>query len=926
MMFLLAVSSLTPLAWAEPLITEEFDYPDGPLITVSEGRWVNHSGTAGQVEAANKTVHLTQKETEDVSLALPGGPYPANLAAPLFVRLEYSFSMLPSGSQGAYFAHFKEGISTFRGRLFASTNGAAPGAFRLGVSAGANQASAWWPEDLNLGSTYTLVLAYTPADATTTLWLNPGPDPSPGVRSTDTASATKISAFALRQALSSGQGMGAIDITRLVIGTQWLDVVSPAPPEPESEPESEPWTITEHPSSVTVQEGEAAVLRIVVDAATPVSFQWEKDGQPIAGATSDALFLVPVKGTDAGSYRVVVSDARKRLTSEPAWLKVLPASPPPPPSGPTILTSRVADLLNVDPGTTAGTEVPLWSVEGVVTARLPAQGQGGSRFFLQDGAAGLAIIESTPSASATAIAVGDRVRVVGRLGSDRGMTVLGTAQDESVKPIEVLEVGAGLPQPAVLDPQLLSNGSTLEALVGSLISVQEVRFDQPGAFLNSRNARLASDRYGHRWAVFASDAPPELVPTPVPAGWVTLRGVLLRSSFLDVSAPTFGLWLTQAPAVERHTHAPEIIFENHLTSRRAGDLAVNSFLDHALPIGDQLEIILTARDPGGQPLRVEVSRDGLPRSATWAIATQPDESILAHFTYRAIEADAGSPYLIQFNAANETSQTAWEAVFNVPTPAEAGVVITEFLARPTTDSSSPLSNPLRRLTPAPDPEIQDEFIELTNLSNETVDLKGWSIADSEMIRHTFTGNCALKPGASVVVFGGPLRGLEPQLPSPAFPASMNRQGLGLEDEGAETILLRNAAKNLVARIAYDGQPRAGSWVRFPDGDSPFKSHGDSFPTACSPGYHPPAVESPAEEAPAMRPIELRLGEAKEDGFRLIWTASSGRSYSVWSGNSVTGPFHPIAEGLTFPQDEGYWRVSWEGTDVAAARFYRVSSP
>ena len=32
------------------LLVEPFNYPDGPLVTVSAGAWTTHSGTAGQTD------------------------------------------------------------------------------------------------------------------------------------------------------------------------------------------------------------------------------------------------------------------------------------------------------------------------------------------------------------------------------------------------------------------------------------------------------------------------------------------------------------------------------------------------------------------------------------------------------------------------------------------------------------------------------------------------------------------------------------------------------------------------------------------------------------------------------------------------------------------------------------------------------------
>ena len=64
----------------------------------------------------------------------------------------------------------------------------------------------------------------------------------------------------------------------------------------------------------------AAVCR---PAAPPVSYQWQKNGLPIANATNANLVLASLLATNAGSYTVVVSDsASNAMTCNPANLSV----------------------------------------------------------------------------------------------------------------------------------------------------------------------------------------------------------------------------------------------------------------------------------------------------------------------------------------------------------------------------------------------------------------------------------------------------------------------------------------------------------------------------------------------------------------------------------------------------------------------------
>jgi hypothetical protein len=211
--FSIALSLLGGLwlsAHAAILLDESFTYPDGVLTEGSAGKWINHSGTAGQVDVAGGVVNLTETEGEDVSTLLAGGPYAANSSVVLYAAFKVRFSALPSGA-GTYFAHFKNESTTFKAKVFATTSGAPAGQFRLGISRTANTGTVL-ERDLALGTWYTVVIRYEIATAAATLWVDPTAETDQGVNATDAASASVITAFALRQSLSSGSGMGQLAV------------------------------------------------------------------------------------------------------------------------------------------------------------------------------------------------------------------------------------------------------------------------------------------------------------------------------------------------------------------------------------------------------------------------------------------------------------------------------------------------------------------------------------------------------------------------------------------------------------------------------------------------------------------------------------------------------------------------------------------
>jgi hypothetical protein len=94
-------------------------------------------------------------------------------------------------------------------------------------------------------------------------------------------------------------------------------------------------TITTPPTNQTVTAGQTATFTVVAAGAAPLSYQWQKNGANIAGATA-ASYTTPVTATaDSGStFAVVVTNTAGTVTSSAATLTVNPA-----PVAPTITTA-----------------------------------------------------------------------------------------------------------------------------------------------------------------------------------------------------------------------------------------------------------------------------------------------------------------------------------------------------------------------------------------------------------------------------------------------------------------------------------------------------------------------------------------------------------------------------------------------------------
>jgi hypothetical protein len=145
---------------ADILLSNSFNYADGPLVTVSSGDWVHHSGaTTGEVKVVSGRVLLSQTNAEDVSSVLSGQPYAASTNVLLYASFTLNVLSLPTGN-GTYFAHFKSSSTSFGGRICLTTNGAAAGNFRLGVANSATSPVAVVPADLALNTDNSVVFRY----------------------------------------------------------------------------------------------------------------------------------------------------------------------------------------------------------------------------------------------------------------------------------------------------------------------------------------------------------------------------------------------------------------------------------------------------------------------------------------------------------------------------------------------------------------------------------------------------------------------------------------------------------------------------------------------------------------------------------------------------------------------------------------------
>lgn len=97
-----------------------------------------------------------------------------------------------------------------------------------------------------------------------------------------------------------------------------------------------PPAITTQPTAQATTVG-STVMFSVVASGTGLSYQWQKDGAAISGATSATLTLTNVQVSNAGNYAVVVTNSGGSVTSSSVMLTVTTAG-----AGPTITVNPIS--------------------------------------------------------------------------------------------------------------------------------------------------------------------------------------------------------------------------------------------------------------------------------------------------------------------------------------------------------------------------------------------------------------------------------------------------------------------------------------------------------------------------------------------------------------------------------------------------------
>ena len=107
-------------------------------------------------------------------------------------------------------------------------------------------------------------------------------------------------------------------------------------------------SVSAQPQNVTVTAGSSASFTVIANGTGPLTYQWQKGGANIAGATAATYSIASVQNGDAGNYTVVVTNSVGSATSTAATLTVSAAAVAPSiatqPQGMTIVAGASASF------------------------------------------------------------------------------------------------------------------------------------------------------------------------------------------------------------------------------------------------------------------------------------------------------------------------------------------------------------------------------------------------------------------------------------------------------------------------------------------------------------------------------------------------------------------------------------------------------
>ena len=217
-----------PLANAQVFFTETFDYPDGDLLTVSNGLWPTHSpekgGGEGEIQVVNGEAVITTPGSFDhnrLTGVIAGAADIWYYAVRFRVELGEGQSI-----NNEYFIHFKDNsVFGFNARLALDDPANVENDYSLSVwasSEGDGQAD--WDGDFAFGETLTCVMCWNNGTGEATLWVNPVDQNSTSITDTEAPDSMRaVESVALRQ---DGGSSSVVTVDALSAGTDFDAVLA----------------------------------------------------------------------------------------------------------------------------------------------------------------------------------------------------------------------------------------------------------------------------------------------------------------------------------------------------------------------------------------------------------------------------------------------------------------------------------------------------------------------------------------------------------------------------------------------------------------------------------------------------------------------------------------------------------------------------
>jgi hypothetical protein len=317
----LILTGLWTISSGQVLLNENFDYPNGSLLT-SNG-WTAHSGAGTQaIDVIVPGLSFTGYPSSGIGGAARldnsgedvNRTFISQTSGSVYVA--FLINVTSTTTAGDYFFHVIESPSStyFKGRIWLK-QGSTASKFYIGLAkTGTTPAVAYSANEYDAGTTYLLILKYqfnsgSTSDDVVTLYVNPNPlgtEPAtPTVTASDntTTDGASVTCVALRQGGSSSYPNLLVDGIR--VATNWTDALSDLlPPSPAFDPAN-------------------TATGVAINVVPSITFDEpvrKTDGSELTNA--DLSTLVTLKETDASgaavAFSAAIDAAKKVITVTPS--------------------------------------------------------------------------------------------------------------------------------------------------------------------------------------------------------------------------------------------------------------------------------------------------------------------------------------------------------------------------------------------------------------------------------------------------------------------------------------------------------------------------------------------------------------------------------------------------------------------------------